>query len=109
MIEPLASDIRTADANGRAVCSVQPLRAFEDWRVTLTSVQSSSTTKIPSVKLYRGSETPTQFLDGSYSAQFNSSSRQIDLRNGERLIAVFENCDVGATCSLNVTGEKQGR
>lgn len=109
MIEPLATDIRTADANGKAICIVQPLRAFESWKITHIGVQSTSTTKIPSVKLYRGSETPTQFLEGSYSAQFNGTSRVYELRNGERLLAVFENNDVGATCSLNITGEKQGR
>lgn len=105
----LAADTRSADANGKAVCQVQPLRAFESWEISNTAVQSTSTVKIPTVKLYRGSESPSNFIEGSYSAQFNSSDSKIFLENGARLLAVFENADVGAVCTLSVTGEKVGR
>lgn len=105
----LDANTATANAAGKATCQVQPLRAFESWKVTNTAVQSTSTTKVPTVKLYRGSESPSNFIEGSYSAQFNSSDTVIDLNNGERLLVVFENCDVGAVCTVSVSGEKVGR
>lgn len=109
MAQLLASDIRTADATGKAVCQVQPLRAFESWRITTTAVQSTSTLLVPTVKLYRQSESPSTFIEGSYTGTFNSTSNEIELQNGERLLAVFEGADVGAQCSVSVTGEKVGR
>jgi hypothetical protein len=104
----LASDTKTADASGKAVCQVQPLRAFESWKITNTAVQSTSTA-IPTVKTYRGGESPSSFLEGSYTANFNSSDTVIDLNNGERLLVVFEGCTPGASCSVSVSGEKVGR
>lgn len=108
MAQLLGSDTRTADANGKAVCQVQPLRAFEWWHITNTSISSTST-KIPSCKLYRGSEAPSSFLEGTYTATFNSTTDPIDLQNGERLLAVFEGATPGAQCTLTVTGDKKGR
>lgn len=103
------SNTATANAAGKAVCQVQPLRAFETWHVTNTSVQSTSTVNVPTVKLYRGSESPSSFLEGTYTGTFNATNTTIDLESGQRLLAVFENCDVGASCTVVVTGEKRGR
>lgn len=105
----LDANSQVANSAGKATCQVQPLRAFESWRITNTAVQSTSSTKVPTVKLYRGSETPSNFIEGSYTGTFNASGTVIDLNNGERLLVVFENCDVGATCTVSVSGEKQGR
>lgn len=104
----LASDNKTADANGKAVCVVQPLRAFEDWHITNTAVQSTSAA-VPTVKVYKGGESPTNFIEGSYTAQFNASNTEIDLLNGERLLVVFEGATAGSSCSVSVTGEARGR
>lgn len=105
----LAADSRSADATGKVTCQVQPLRAFESWRITNTAIQSTSTVKVPTVKMYRGSESPSNFIEGSYSAQFNSSDSVIHLNNGERLLVVFENCDTSSVCTISVTGDKVGR
>lgn len=105
----LASDPRTADSTGKAVCRVQPLRAFESWHITNTAIQSTSSTNVPTFKLYRGSESPTNFIAGTYTAQFNSSADVIDLNNGEALVGVFEGADVGSVCTMSVSGEKVGR
>jgi len=107
MPQLLESNSAVANSAGKAICQVQPLRAFERWHITNVGVQSTSTTKIPTCKLYRGSESPSSFIEGTYSAQFNSTADSIDLENGERLLAVFENCDVGATCTMFITGEKR--
>lgn len=108
-MELLDASSRTADANGRAVCIIQPLRAFENWDVRKVSVRSTSSTLVPTFKLYRTSESPTNFLEGTYSAQFNSSDVNIELDNGDRLVGIFENADVGASCTMSATGTKRGR
>lgn len=105
----LDANSAVANSAGKAVCQVQPLRAFESWHITNTAVQSTSSTKVPTVKVYRGSESPSNFIEGSYTGTFNASDTVIDLNNGERLLVVFENCDVGATCTVSVTGDKKGR
>ncbi len=97
-----------ASAAGRAVVQVQPLRAFEVWDIANVSIQSTSTL-IPTFKLYRSSESPSTFIAGTYTATFNSRSEPIRLENGERLLGVFENCTPGATCVMTVTGSKSGR
>lgn len=102
------SDTKVANSAGKAICQVQPLRAFEKWHITNTAVSSNSTV-VPTVKLYRNSESPSGFIDGSYVGSFNQTADPIDLENGERLLAVFEGCDVGSSCSLTVTGETRGR
>jgi hypothetical protein len=99
------SNTVAANAAGKAVCQVQPLRAFERWRITNLSVSSTSTNLVPTVKLYRNSETPSALIDGSYTGTFNSRSDETFLEVGERLLAVFEGSDVGALCTVTITGE----
>lgn len=99
----LASDSKVANAAGKAICIVQPLRAFESWEITNTAVQSTSTT-VPTVKTYRGGESPSSFIEGTYTGNFNASNTRIDLANGERLLAVFEGCTPGASCTVSVSG-----
>jgi hypothetical protein len=105
----LAADTKTADSTGKATCSVQPLRAFENWRITNTGISSSSVNNVPTFKLYRGSESPTNLVAATYSATFNNNNDVIDLNNGERLLGVFEGADVGSVCTMNVSGDKIGR
>lgn len=109
MPQLMESDTKPADATGKAVCQVQPLRAFERWHITNVSINSTSSVKVPTVKMYRGSESPSSFIDGSYVGTFNSTSDPIDLDNGQRLLCVFENADVGSSCCVVVTGMKIGR
>lgn len=99
------SKFAVADAAGKATVRLQPMRAFETWHITNTAVQSTSSVKIPTVKLYKGSETPSRFIEGSYTGTFNASDTVIDLPNGTALLAVFQNCDVGATCTVTLSGE----
>lgn len=100
-----ASNFAIADAAGKATVRLQPLRAFEKWHITNTSVQSTSTVKIPTVKVYKGSESASRFIEGSYTATFNGSNTVIDLENGVALLVVFEGCDVGARCTASITGD----
>ena len=99
----------TADSTGKATVRVQPLRAFESWRITNTGISSSSTTNVPTFKLYRGMESASNLIDATYTATINSSDTVIDLNNGEALVGVFEGADVGSVCTMSVSGEKMGR
>ena len=109
MTELYESASATADATGVARARVQPLRAFEKWTVTRMTVSSTSETLVPSIKVYKGSESPSQRIDGSYDGVLNQSETNIDLPNGVALIAVWEGSDVGATCTFTVQGEKTTR
>lgn len=95
-----------ADSAGRAVCTVQPLQAFEKWHVTKVTVQNSGTTLVPMCRVYRGSETPSRFIGGTFSGQMDASDENFHLSSGERLLAVFSGADVGSRCVLTVEGEK---
>lgn len=95
----------TADANGRAQCTVQPMRYGEEWRITRMTVQSTSTTLTPTANVYRGSEAASNLIDGTWTGTRDSSDTSIRLMSGEALVCVFEGGDVGSQCTFNVFGE----
>lgn len=105
-LEESASGI--ADANGRAVARLQPLRAFEAWRVNNMTVQSTSTL-VPEARVYRGSENPSTLQDGTYSGNFDVSTVDMTIPNGVALICVWSGCTPGATCTLTISGVKLAR
>lgn len=96
----------TADANGRAVTRVQPMRYGEEWRVTRMTVQSTSTTLVPTAKVYRGSEAASNLIDGTWTGTQDVSELSVRLMSGEALVCVFTGGDVGSVCTFNVFGEK---
>lgn len=106
MIELRENVTVTADAAGRAVATLQPLRAFESWRIRGITVASTSTTSIPEARVYRGSESPSSLVDGTFTGTLDHSSVTVELHNGERLICVWSGVDVGAQCSLTIQGER---
>jgi hypothetical protein len=107
---PLNESARAvADASGRAVATLQPMRAFERWRITRTAVQSDSTPEVPTCKIYRSMESPSTLVEGTYTGTLDSSDTEIVLENGERLLAVWEGATVGSNCTVTVSGERNGR
>lgn len=99
----------TADANGRAVAKVQPMRAFEKWNIDGYSVASTSSVLVPTVRIYRGSENPSSLVEGTYSGNLDHSDTKLTLMNGEALLAVWSGADVGAQCTFKITGTREGR
>lgn len=95
----------TADANGRAEATLQPLRAFETWRVKRMTVQSTSSTLVPTCRVYRGAVSASRLVDGTYTGTLDHTDTDLALHNGERLIAVWEGADVGAVCTLSIEGD----
>lgn len=95
----------TADANGRAVASLQPLRAFEKWHVRRMSVQSTSSTLSPTCRVYRGAEAASRLVDGTHTGVLDHSDTDLRLQNGEALLAVWSGCDVGSVCTFSIEGD----
>jgi hypothetical protein len=95
----------TAGSNGRAVATIQPLRSFERWHITRTAVSSNSTILAPTARVYRGAESPSALVEGTYAGRLDSSDTAIWLENGEALIVVWEGADVGSSCVVTIEGE----
>lgn len=98
--------LQIADANGRAVVEFQPLRAGEDWHIVRTSIQNAGVNNVPEARVYRGIESPTTLVEGTFSGNMDTSDTVIDLRNGERLLVVWSGADAGSQCSATVDGER---
>lgn len=103
------SGFSTADATGKTVVRLQPMRAFERWHVTGMTVSSTSATRIPTIKIYKGSESRSMMIDNSYNGQLNHTDCDFWLNNAVALLAVWEAGDVGALAMFTIEGERVGR
>lgn len=107
---PLYESSRGTVSNGRGMATLQPLRAFERWRITKVSIQCTSPLSagaaVPIFKLYRNSEAPMNLIEGTFSGDLNSSDMDITLENGEALIGVWASADDNSQCSMTVQGER---
>ena len=99
------SSAAAADANGIARVSVGPLRSFETWDVRSTTVTSTSSTLVPTCKLYRGAESPSRLIDGTFTGTLDTTDTPYSLRSGDKLVAVWTGCDVGAQCTVTLEGQ----
>lgn len=100
----------TADSTGKAVAKLGPLRAFETWEIRGIAITDTSSTNIPSFKMYWGSEAPSNLIAGTYKGGLNSDpSFEIDLQSGEVIVGVWENADVGSIGTMKPSGNIVGR
>jgi len=102
--ELVESATGTADANGRAVATLGPLRAFEQWEINGVTIANTSTVLEPKVEIFKGQIARSNLKGGSYSGRFTSGPADETLRNGERLIAEWTGCDVGSTSTITISG-----
>lgn len=93
-----------AGADGIARVVMGPLRSFETWEVTSTTVASTSSALVPTCKLYRGGEAPSNLFEGTFSGNLDITDTLYKLRSGEKMVAVFQGCDVGAQCTVTMQG-----
>lgn len=100
----------TVGANGIGRATLQPLRAFERWKVTKITVQNSGSVKVPCARVYKNGV----LVEGTYTGTLDSSDTNIELENGEQLICVWEGrvvgtagADVGSICTFTIQGERQ--
>lgn len=101
-----------ADSNGKAIVTLQPLRAFERWRITLMNIQATSPVavgpKVPQFRVYRNSEAVSNLVDSTYDGNQNTSNTDITIENGEAIIGVWTGADPGTQCMFSVQGERLG-
>lgn len=93
-----------AGADGIARVSLGPLRSFEQWEITNTTVSSASISLVPTARLYRGGEAPSRLIDGTYTGTLDTTDTRYTLRSGEKVLAVFTGASVGAQCTVTVEG-----
>lgn len=97
----------TANAQGIAIAVLAPYQAFEKWQTQTVSVQSTSTALVPRATHYRGQQAPSRVINGTENGAFDTDPDfKMLLQSGEQFITVWENCDVGAICTVTLTGEK---
>lgn len=95
------------DSNGSGTSFIQPGSAREIWGIGYISVTSTSTNNVPTVKFYRGSIVEPNFVTGTFSGTLDVDSMpNTQLRQGERLWALWSGGDPGATGTFSVTGIK---
>jgi hypothetical protein len=95
----------TADGNGRAIAQLGPLRSFESWEIKRTTVSSTSTTLIPTARVYRGAIAPSRLIDGTYTGTLDTTQTDMTLTSGDSVVAEWTGADVGSSCILIIEGE----
>lgn len=96
-----------SDGVGGSVARVPhlgPRRYGTTWHVT--HMVSTTNSVVPSqVRVYRNIESPTTIVDGSDSANQDTSETDITLGSGEFLTFVWTKGDIGAIATITVSGE----
>jgi len=96
----------TLDSNGSGTVTAGPGAARERWSISNISVNSDSAL-VPQVLIYRNSAIKSNFVTGSFSGQLDvDSSSNIQLRPGEKVVAVWSGGTPGATATVRFEGEK---
>ncbi len=97
----------TLDGNGDGEVTYGPGRPNTRMRITGVGVQTSTSTLVPTAKVYQGSADPGRFVSGTYNGALNSDNElDIELWPGEQITVRWENGDVGATATATFRGEE---
>lgn len=94
----------TADVNGRARVTLSPQRAFERWQVERITVQSTSSVLVPKCEIYRGAETASRLVDGTWTGTFDHTDTSLMLQTGEEIIVLWVGGDVSSECTVTIEG-----
>lgn len=106
MTVPLVlSESGVADASGRAVARISNLVAFEHWTVSRWTVSSTSTTETEA-RVYRNHESPSNFIEGTYSGRQDASDTKQTIGSGEHLVCVWSGATPGSRCVFSINGER---
>lgn len=100
------SESGIADANGRAVVRISNLVAFEQWTVTRWTVSSTSTAETEA-RVYRDQESPSNFIEGTYSGRQDASDTNQSIGSNEHLVCVWSGATVGSRCVFTINGERR--
>lgn len=90
---------------GRAVVILGPQRSNEKWKVTYTSIQTTSASTT-GMKTYRNFENPSNFIEASiFNGNNDSSDTVLELAPNEKLVFVWTGGTVGANALVSLRGE----
>lgn len=99
-----ASARAIADSSGVAIARIGPERAFEQWHITSVAIQSTSSTLVPELREFRNNPIESALIGTSRSGDLDSGSADILLQSGEDIVYRWTNVDVGAACTVTVSG-----
>lgn len=95
------------DSNGVGISYLGPNGARESWNIAFISVTSTSVNDVPTVKFYRGSVVPSNFVTGTFSGSLDVDSQpNLILRSGERFYAYWEGGDPGTVGTFRLEGTR---
>lgn len=100
----IATGNTTFDANGRASVQLGPAAYQVEWTVTLMATSTDSGSKT-SLKVYRGSETPSALIASSDRANTDFNDDEITLRSPEKLLFVWSGGTPNTLATINLEGE----
>lgn len=99
----------TADANGRATANVGPQRYGDTWVIRSMTTSSDSTSECK-MKVYRGVESTSSLVLGTYSGnQDTAGGTELTIGAQDKLVFVWEGASLGATCTCRIEGDLQSR
>lgn len=93
------------NASGKAVVTTGPTRNNQAWRITRITTIINSSNGSELLRLYRSSETPSNYLDGSKQAAQDVSETNITLSSLETMLFVWSGGTPGNTAYATITGE----
>jgi hypothetical protein len=97
----------TATATGAGIATVQigPNLPSETWHITNSAVTTTSAA-VSRVKVYRGTVTPGNVVDGSNTGNLDASDTVYNLRAGDFLTVQWTGATPGAQCTFTVGGTR---
>lgn len=94
----------TFDSAGKAVASIGPTRNNQGWNIKRITTVIVNTNNAETLKLYRSSETASNFVDGSKQAWQDVNETDITLMSLESLIFVWGAGTPGKIATATLTG-----
>ena len=98
----------TFDENGRAVAQLGPSTFGIRWTIKRMSTSTTSGAESQLV-VYRNAEQASARIDGTYTANQNTSETEIALQTLEKLVFVWTQGDPGSVATIVLEGTQEGR
>lgn len=97
----------TLDANGDGSVRFGPGRHGVTWTITRIAVQTSTDTKVPTVRIYRGEVGAASFISGSFVGSMDADDGLSEqLHHGEYLTVAWTGGDASAVATATYSGEE---
>jgi hypothetical protein len=95
------------DANGAGSVRLGPGRHGIRWTIRRITVQTSTATKVPIAKVYRGTAGDAAFISGTFVGSFDADDGLAEeLDNGEFLTVAWTGGDAGAIATATWSGDE---